>query len=405
MLSPDFYTIVTTSDRGTTYNASASRSHGKYGTAHESQCVMSKNHCTHSTLCRSGPSIDSVHAICRSPSEEFHLTGTGISGRVRLQFPICTPSKASRQTLDNPGSLMGLSPSGSLARLSSPSFLDQLVDQGVLKHKVWSVALLDTEIGILSLGRTMAREVEETKIRVETELKHFGDEMGTSEWVKGQVEEQMKLMMPPDSAWDDHFKWTNVQGAAGWWTALMAGVWINGAKVIDLFSPPGFPQSLEHRTPLFNEENETQVLKNQPILLDINVPFILAPPVATQRFYESIGGTKRLPAPYDAFFAFPCLNPVNIAFEIGGWNFPTMNGEGTSSDALYGPAGGRFSLGKLADGTGYCVGSVVESRRMGMHKEWAGSGLRDVWVLGEPFFRGLGVAFDAELGRVGVRTY
>jgi len=31
--------------------------------------------------------------------------------------------------------------------------------------------------------------------------------------------------------------------------------------------------------------------------------------------------------------------------------------------------------------------------------------LKDTWVLGEPFFRGLGVAFDVEGGRVGVRVY
>ena len=138
--------------------------------------------------------------------------------------------------------------------------------------------------------------------------------------------------------------------------------------------------------------------------MDINVPFILAPPVAAQRFYDSIGGTKRLKPPYDMFFAFPCLNGVNIAFEIGGWNFPVMSGEGTREDALYGPAGGRFSLGKLSDGTGYCVGAVVETT-MGLRKEWSKSGMKDVWVLGEPFLMGLGVAFDIDKGRVGVRTY
>ncbi|KAK5045926.1 hypothetical protein LTR84_008712 [Exophiala bonariae] len=350
MLSPDFYTVVTTSERGSAYNASGSRSHG--------------------------PSDDSVHAICHNPSDEFHFTSNDITSPIRLNFPICRPSKASRQTLTNSGTFLGFSPpSEFLSKLSSPSLLDQLVNQGILKHKIWSVALLDTETGILSLGGTIAREVEETKIRVETELKHFGESIATAEWVTAQVEEQMKSAMPMASAWDEHFKWTDVQGAAGWWTALMLGVWINGSKV----------------------------LKNQPILLDVNVPLILAPPVAVQRFYASIGGTKRLAAPYDAFHAFPCLNRVNIAFEIAGWNFPAMAGDGTASDALYGPAGGRFSLGKLGDGSGYCVGSVVESRMAG--PEWRASGLRDFWVLGEPFFRGLGVVFDTEKGRVGVRNY
>lgn len=93
------------------------------------------------------------------------------------------------------------------------------------------MTLLDTENGILSLGGTIAREIEETKTRVELGLKHFGDPVATPEWVADQVEARMKIAMPREDAWDAHFKWTNVQGAAGWWTALMAGVWVNGAKV------------------------------------------------------------------------------------------------------------------------------------------------------------------------------
>ncbi|KEF58289.1 uncharacterized protein A1O9_06215 [Exophiala aquamarina CBS 119918] len=368
MLSPDFYTVVTTSGKGTLYDASASSTHG--------------------------PNDDSVHAICRLPSDEFHFhlpftssssssSGSTIGLRpIRLDFAVCRPSKSSRQTLAHAGTFLGLSPSSSssrstLSRLSAPSLLDQLHSKGAIAQKVWSVTLLDTETGILSLGGTIVQEVEETKARVELELKHFGDPVATPDWIAEQVEGRLKLAMPRGDAWDAHFKWTNVRGAAGWWTALMAGVWLNGAKV----------------------------LKNQPILLDINIPFILAPPVAAQTFYDSIGGTKRLPSPYDAFFAFPCLNHVHIAFEIGGWNFPVMNGDGTAPDALYGPSGGMFSLGKVAQGTGYCVGSVVESRGLAHGEEWGGSGLKDVWVLGEPVFRGLGLVFDEELGRVGVRTY
>jgi len=180
-----------------------------------------------------GPNDASVHSICRSPNDEFHFTG--VPGPLRLDFPICTPSKASRQTLADSGTFLGLSPSGkSLARLSSPSLLDQLIDKGTIKRKVWSVTLLDTESGILSLGGTIAREVEETKTRVEIELKHFGDPIATPDWVLSQVDAQMKVAMPIDSTWDQPFKWTNVQGAAGWWTALMAGVWVNGAKVRSL---------------------------------------------------------------------------------------------------------------------------------------------------------------------------
>lgn len=35
----------------------------------------------------------------------------------------------------------------------------------------------------------------------------------------------------------------------------------------------------------------------------------------------------------------------------------------------------------------------------------AGNGLRDVWVMGEPAFRGLGVVFDFKSKEVGFRTY
>ena len=74
--------------------------------------------------------------------------------------------------------------------------------------------------------------------------------------------------------------------------------------------------------------------------------------------------------------------------------------------------GGKFSLGRLKAGSGYCVGAVVETR-MGVKGEngggtaggengWmgksrgtlAGNGMRDVWVIGEGFFRGMGAVFD-----------
>ena len=75
--------------------------------------------------------------------------------------------------------------------------------------------------------------------------------------------------------------------------------------------------------------------------------------------------------------------------------------------------GGRFSLGRLKNGSGYCLGNVVESR-MGVREEkdgmmgetrnelrtsvqrggMGGNGMRDVWVIGEGFFRGVGAVFD-----------
>ena len=62
-----------------------------------------------------------------------------------------------------------------------------------------------------------------------------------------------------------------------------------------------------------------------------------------------------------------------------------------------GMPGGKFSLGRLREGSGYCVGAVVETRMgMGILEDAGvgGNGLRDVWVLGERFFRGVGAVFD-----------
>lgn len=75
--------------------------------------------------------------------------------------------------------------------------------------------------------------------------------------------------------------------------------------------------------------------------------------------------------------------------------------------------GGRFSLGRLRPGSGYCVGAVLETR-MGLREEseevldegrrgtreggqkggLGGNGMRDLWVVGEGFFRGVGAVFD-----------
>lgn len=172
----------------------------------------------------------------------------------------------------------------------------------------------------------------------------------------------------------------------------MSGVWINGAKV----------------------------LKNQPVLLDVQVPFILAPPVAAETFYKGISGAKKMLAPYDIFYVFPCLNPPNIAFEFDGWMFPTMSGGETMEDAFLGPHGGLLSLGQVREGSGYCVGVVVESRLVAkghggngfdngtnpeIGKKTRSSGLHQTWILGEPFFQGTGVVFDAEEKKIGFRTY
>jgi hypothetical protein len=67
--------------------------------------------------------------------------------------------------------------------------------------------------------------------------------------------------------------------------------------------------------------------------------------------------------------------------------------------------GGRFSLGRMGEGSEYCIGMVVESRFEGVR--WDGRdgmdwdrdeeesvGLDNVWIVGEGFFADVQVAFD-----------
>ena len=161
----------------------------------------------------------------------------------------------------------------------------------------------------------------------------------------------------------------------------------------------------------------SRVLQNQAVVIDINSPFILAPPGAAKAFYSSISGSWPLPAPHSNFYAFPCLNPPVVHFEFGNQKFPFM--KGGRGAAWTGTPGGRFSLGRLREGSGYCVGAVVETwmgvrdlprgadfvveakrgaRKPGIvtssRESLSGNGMRDVWVIGEGFFRNVGGVFD-----------
>ena len=281
-----------------------------------------------------------------------------------------------------------------MARLRSQSLPEKLQAANVIESNIWSITLFDGQHGILSLGGSIATDVEEVKIRTQIALDNIGKPPMELEVVEHQVTEQLMDVFHTkrddesgeDPSWTKAFRWSPMGGSEGWWTTLMSGVWINSAKV----------------------------LKNQPVLLDLQVPFILAPPIAVRTFYAGISGSKQLPEPYDMFYVFPCLNPPNIAFEFAGWLFPTMNGGLTTADTFLGPPGGRLSLGRVREGSGYCVGAVVGSR-MGetdnrneasrIRHGSRDSGLHNTWILGEPFFKGTGVAFDSTGKRIGFRSY
>jgi hypothetical protein len=328
------------------------------------------------------PNEARAHPLCKLPSDTFHLSISAESVSIPLLLPMCSPSKSTRHTLGSSGSVVGLAPSTTLARLSAPNLLQQLLEKRHVDRNLFSLTLLDAESGKLSLGGTIAEHIEEQKTRFQVRLDHLGNFLATPDFIDAEVRTRISNSFPP--ALNEQFRWVEVHGAEGWWTTLMGGVWINGVKTIS----------------------------DQPVLFDIQSPFILAPPAAARRFYQGIHATKRLPKPHDNMFAFPCLNQPNIAFEFARWLFPTLSGDVSMEERFDGPLGGKLSLGKLRNGTGYCLGAVVETR-MGVvnqtkaagKRQYSGSGLKDLWVIGEPFFRGTGVTFDLEAQKIGFRTY
>ena len=316
-----------------------------------------------------------------------------------LPLAVCTAPRYSTFTRLHSGAVFGLSAQSaslhaqrSLRRISSTtSLLSILYDAGLVQKEIASVTLLDAISGVLTLGGSIAEEIETARIRGEVELDLLGQQLSLSpEQLAAKIDsalQQRMLSFPHEP--ENQFRWLPSSTSAkatsgtfnGWWTPLMSGLWINGNKA----------------------------LRNQPTLLDIQCPFILAPPLAAQAFYKSIAGARKLAheninvgGDDSRFWLVPCPNPASIAFELAGWMFPALRGE-TRDDSISGPVGGPQSLGLWKEGTGYCVGVVVESRMQG--EEWMGTGLQNSWVLGEPFFKGMGVIFDLEEGRIGFRTY
>ncbi|KAL2352563.1 aspartic peptidase domain-containing protein [Cryomyces antarcticus] len=381
MLTSDFFVQSTTSHQGSEYVDVASSSY-----------QGSNQHPFPSCLC---------------PSEEILLPT--INESRSISFAHCRPSKSSIDTLRKCGSMLGLAPSYSLSQTKTPSLIKQLADAGVIDRNLFSTMFLNGHEGVLSVGGTAAEEVRRASELVQERLDRF------SEWEKKKNNKQSAgFEAPPEeepvvmersvtdhiqhkrdpSDWRSEWRFTPTQGAAGWWQILMPGVWINNVKT----------------------------LKNQPTVIDLSTPFVLAPPSGARAFYAAIPGCVRLPPPHNRFHAFPCLNKPTVHFEFAGWNFPVFRGTRDDS-ASDGGLGGRLSLGRVAKGSGYCVGAVVETLMGVGHAAGyvragggggragpeagvlAGNGMRGVWVLGEIGMRGLGIVFDVQGSQVGFRSY
>ncbi|CAG8957763.1 hypothetical protein HYFRA_00000101 [Hymenoscyphus fraxineus] len=315
---------------------------------------------------------------CRQPTDILHLNT--IERMIPVSFAHCRPSKQWIQALLPSGAYLGLAPAASLSQLNTTSLLSQLIEKGILDTQMWSLVLLNGRDGLFSLGGTPLASIR--KVEKETQdLLASQKQEGHEELKREEHLEDRAAIYDPSIAGDPDrdWKWMQVRGIDGFWQIQMHGVWVDGVK--NVF--------------------------NQPAVLDINTPFILAPPMAARTLYSKTQA-KRLPPPYDQFHAYPCLRPPQLHLDFAGWGVEVLKGRNKETFA----PGGRFSLGRMAEGSGYCIGMIVESR-MGLqpsnirdHRHGGVekvSGLGDVWILGEPFFRDVQVAFDVESKKVGLQ--
>ena len=389
MLVFDFYVVTTTSRKGSRYDDYFSQSAQK--------------------------SLDRPYPTCHQHADLFTLPTVG--DPLPLSFPYCRPSKFSRNTLGPSGSMLGLAPSEHLSQTGSVSLVQQLFDKEVIQHPIFSLMLINGEDGVLSIGGTAASTIEMVVRETENTLNQLG---GADKVEVAPVEKLEPLakrgrhgkeVVTKREDWETGWVWTDVQGAEGWWQLLMRGVWVDGSKVLQ---NQAVVIDVNHLCFFRSSPFATSYRKRvQANTRQINSPFILAPPLAAKAFYASVSGSRQLPPPFSNFYVFPCLNPPVIHFEFSGTPFPFMQG-GRGAE-WSGIPGGKFSLGRLEAGSGYCVGAVVETR-MGIREErdevvydkkrgrsasnrggLGGNGMRDVWVIGEGFFRGVGGVFDVSL--------
>ncbi|KAI4283298.1 MAG: hypothetical protein L6R38_002263 [Xanthoria sp. 2 TBL-2021] len=376
MLTSDFYVRHTTSHAGTRYDDLFSKSFAK-----------SNQH---------------PYRSCTLPTDVFHLPTVDKS--IPLPFAYCRPLKGSQDTLQASGSMLGLAPSKNLRQIDTP-FLLHHGNEGVLS--IGGTGAQAAEMVSKQTAEQLDRAGAQEKINAFTAENGKTLEGGTNSLDKAKIPEEKIILhkrggeargfKTKRADWKEGWTWSKVQGAEGWWQTLMQGVWVGGSRV----------------------------LQNQAAVIDINTPFILAPPLAVKTFYAAVAGSRPLDPPYSNFYVFPCMNPPSIEFEFQGTRFPAMQGGRGMEYASAIIPGGKFSLGRLKHGSGYCVGAIVETR-MGLKEEkegmtggskqgigsaaasvgsLAGNGMRDVWVIGERFFRGVSGVFDVQEKRIGFRAY
>lgn len=106
--------------------------------------------------------------------------------------------------------------------------------------------MINDQEGVFSIGGTGSKIVDRVKKQMDEDLDKLGQLERSSGEVGGDQSKKKKKRRannddPQEEEWTSKYKWTKVQGAAGFWQILMQGVWVNNKKV----------------------------LKNQPVIIDV----------------------------------------------------------------------------------------------------------------------------------------
>jgi hypothetical protein len=167
----------------------------------------------------------------------FHLPT--INKSVPLSFTYCRPSKFSLATLGPSGSTLGLASSESLRQTKSTSLLKQLYKKDIIQRPIFSLMLINGQEGILSVGGTSAKAIELVEQQTKAELDHAGaverEELPVDSNLPSYVNRRGVGALPAaagSDGWEEHWRWSKVQGAEGWWQILMQGVWVDGIKIL-----------------------------------------------------------------------------------------------------------------------------------------------------------------------------
>ena len=174
---------------------------------------------------------------CRLPSDLFFLPV--LNDSIPLSFAHCRPNKFSSNTLGPSGSTLGLAPSEHLSQLGTVSILKQLLEKGAIKRPVFSLMLINSHEGVLSLGGTAADAVDMVVSQTKDQL----DRLGDLEQAKNAPSKEEKIplvrrskgnkgVLTREANWEDGWAWSQVQGADGWWQILMQSVWVDGSTVL-----------------------------------------------------------------------------------------------------------------------------------------------------------------------------